>query len=194
MKRLSIALIVVGWLTLPAAAARLDPAAINHAQLGSKPPAVDKIDVVTIKAQVLLDRALFSPGEIDGKLGENAQKALRAYAEANNLAASKPLTPEIWAMLSAASEDPVITEYTITESDVKGPFLKKLPAKMEAMKDLKALSYQPASGDRRKISPQRGPACGPQSREEVRPRRPNDFRHQRAQQANQARHRPDRSR
>jgi len=141
MKRLLVAMIVVGWLTLPAVGARLDAVAINNAQLGSKPPAVDKIDAVTIKAQVLLDRALFSPGEIDGKLGENAQKALRAYAEANNQAAGRPLTAGIWTMLSATGKDPVITEYTITENDVKGPFLKKIPAKMEAMKDLKALSY-----------------------------------------------------
>src|SRR5882757_422248 len=44
-------------------------------------------------------------------------------------------------MLSGTSKDPVIAEYTLTENDVKGPFLKKIPAKMEAMKDLEALSY-----------------------------------------------------
>jgi hypothetical protein len=43
-------------------------------------------------------------------------------------------------MLSGTSKDPVIAEYTLTENDVKGPFLKKIPATMEAMKDLKALS------------------------------------------------------
>jgi lipoprotein-anchoring transpeptidase ErfK/SrfK len=141
MKRLLVAMIVVGWLALPALGARLDATAINNAELGSKPPAQDKIDAVTVKTQVLLDRALFSPGEIDGKLGENARKALKAFAEANNLAADKPLTPEIWTKLSGISKDPVIVEYTIAADDVKGPFLKKIPPKMEAMKDLKALSY-----------------------------------------------------
>jgi lipoprotein-anchoring transpeptidase ErfK/SrfK len=141
MIRLLVAIILSGWLALPALGAGLDATAINNAELGSRPPAGDKIDAVTIKAQVLLDRAMFSPGEIDGKLGENAQKALRAYAEANSMAADKPLTSEIWANLSGTGKDPVIAEYTITESDVKGPFLKKIPAKMEAMKDLKALSY-----------------------------------------------------
>jgi lipoprotein-anchoring transpeptidase ErfK/SrfK len=141
MIRLFIAIVLSAWLALPALGAGLDATAINSAELGSKPPAKDKIDAVTVKAQVLLDRALFSPGEIDGKLGENAQKALRAFAEANSLAADKPLTSEIWTMLSGNSKDPVIVEYTLTEIDVKGPFLNKIPAKMEAMKDLKALSY-----------------------------------------------------
>ena len=141
MKRLFVAVILSTWFALPALGARLDATGINNAELGSKPPTQDKIDAVAVKAQVLLDRALFSPGEIDGKLGENAQKALRAFAEANNLAADKPLTPEIWAKLSGTSKDPVIAEYMIAANDVKGPFLKKIPAKMEAMKDLKALSY-----------------------------------------------------
>jgi len=141
MIRLLVATIFWGWLVLPAAAAGLDAAAINNAEFGSKPPGDDKVEPVVVKAQVLLDRARFSPGEIDGKLGENAQKALRAFAEAKGLATGKALTPEIWSALAPTSKDPVIVEYTISENDVKGPFLEKLPAKMEEMKDLKALSY-----------------------------------------------------
>jgi lipoprotein-anchoring transpeptidase ErfK/SrfK len=141
MTRGFIAAVVSGWLMLPAAAAALDAAAINNAEYRSKPSTGDKIDPVIVKAQVLLDRARFSPGEIDGKLGENAQKALRAFAETKGLAADKGLTAELWAMLTGTSQDPVITEYTISENDVKGPFLKKLPAKMEEMKNLKALAY-----------------------------------------------------
>jgi lipoprotein-anchoring transpeptidase ErfK/SrfK len=136
-----VATIVLGWLVFPAAAAGLDAAAINNAEFRSKAAAEDKVDAVIVKAQVLLDRAQFSPGEIDGKLGENAQKALRAFAEAKGLAAGKALTPEVWTALAAISKNPVVVEYTISESDVKGPFLKKLPAKMEDMKSLKALNY-----------------------------------------------------
>jgi lipoprotein-anchoring transpeptidase ErfK/SrfK len=141
MVRLFVVALLLGWLVLPAIGARLDPAAINSAQFNSKPPADDKIDARVVRAQVLLDRAQFSPGEIDGKLGKNAQKALRAFAEVNNLASDKPLTSEIWTALSETSQDPIIIEYMIAEHDVKGPFLKKLPAKMEDMKRLKALSY-----------------------------------------------------
>ncbi len=142
MIRWVAASVVLGWLIHPAAAARLDAAAINHAEFGgSKRFAAAKIDPVIVKAQVLLDRAQFSPGEIDGKLGENAQKALRAFAEANNLVSDRPLTPEIWAALSQANNAPVITQYTIAENDVRGPFLQKLPAKIEDMKRLDALRY-----------------------------------------------------
>ena len=35
----------------------------------------------------------------------------------------------------------MITEYVLTEQDIKGPYLEKLPTKMEDMRSLKALSY-----------------------------------------------------
>ncbi len=141
MVRLFAASIVLGWLIMPASGASLDAAAINNAEFRSKPVSKDKIDPVLVKAQVLLDRARFSPGEIDGKSGENADKALKAFAEANGVASDQPLTPEIWTKLSRTSDDPVITQYEISRNDVKGPFLKKIPAKMEDMKRLKALGY-----------------------------------------------------
>ena len=125
----------------PPAFAGLDAAAINNAEFKGKLPDNDKINPVIVKAQVLLDRANFSPGEIDGKLGENAQKALKAFAEAKGLAINKPLTSEVWSALIATSPDAIIVDYKITERDVKGPFLKKLPGKMEEMKGLKSLDY-----------------------------------------------------
>jgi lipoprotein-anchoring transpeptidase ErfK/SrfK len=124
----------------PVLAAELDLASVNGAQFEGKLPAHDKLSAIAVKLQVLLDRARFSPGEIDGKLGENVEKALRAFSEGQGLPAGKVLTPEIWNRL-AADQRPVLTEYTLTDRDVKGPFLEKMPAKLEDMKDLKALSY-----------------------------------------------------
>ena len=141
MLRLFAALMLLVCLA-PPAFADLDAPAVNNAEFKGKLPSDDKINPAIVKAQVLLDRASFSPGEIDGKLGENAEKALKAFVESKGLAVGKQsLTSEVWSALLATGSDPVIVDYKITEKDVKGPFLKKLPAKMEDMKDLQSLDY-----------------------------------------------------
>jgi lipoprotein-anchoring transpeptidase ErfK/SrfK len=139
--RLLAGIILLACFAAPAVAGP-DAAAVNNAEFKGKAPADDRIEAVVVKAQVLLDRANFSPGEIDGKLGENAEKALKAFREARGLPAGKqPLTPEIWTALSATGSDPVIVDYKISEKDAKGPFLEKMPAKMEDMRELKSLDY-----------------------------------------------------
>ena len=117
---------------------------INAANFTGKLPPDEKLSPLAVKLQVLLDRAHFSPGEIDGMFGDNVEKALLAFAEANNLPPGKVLTPEIWTKLQAASSEPVMTDYVLTEKDVKGPYLDKLPVKMEEMKSLKKLDYTSA--------------------------------------------------
>jgi lipoprotein-anchoring transpeptidase ErfK/SrfK len=96
---------------------------------------------VIAKAQILLDRARFSPGEIDAKNGENLEKALRAYAEAQGVPSGKALTKDIWATLTSAATGPAVIEYQITAEDVKGPFLPTVPSKIEEMKDLATIPY-----------------------------------------------------
>lgn len=123
-------------------AAGLDTAAINDAAAPpAKLPGRQQVSASIAKLEILLDRAHFSPGEIDGKLGENAQKALAAFAEANGLSFDKTVTADLWSRLAAASEGAAVVSYTIADTDVKGPFLEKVPAKMESMKGLPALSY-----------------------------------------------------
>ena len=65
-----------------ALAAQLDPQTINGAEWTEQTASTTSISPTLIKLQVLLDRAHFSPGEIDGKGGENSDKAVAAYAAA----------------------------------------------------------------------------------------------------------------
>jgi lipoprotein-anchoring transpeptidase ErfK/SrfK len=120
-------------------AATIKPDSIDGAEFSGKPPPVSKISPLSVRLQVLLARAHFSPGEIDGKFGENVKKALRAYAEAHQLK-DGGLTQEIWHGL-VADDRPILTTYRVTEKDVAGPFLSRLPRRMEDMKSIPRLDY-----------------------------------------------------
>lgn len=98
-------------------------------------------DPLLIKVQVLLDRARFSPGAIDGRDGENLRGALRAYAAAQGLPAEGKLTRALFDKLQGTSRDPIVTDYAITEADVKGPFVETMPAKMEEQADVGPMRY-----------------------------------------------------
>ncbi|WP_147079761.1 L,D-transpeptidase family protein [Methylobacterium haplocladii] len=136
----------------PDAAPALTEEAINGATFTMPPqeaskksgqggkPSSERPDPLMIKVQVLLDRARFSPGAIDGRHGDNTRRAIAAYAKAQGLPATDSLDRALVEKLQASSSDPVVTAYTITEADVKGPFIR-VPPKLEAQAALKAMTY-----------------------------------------------------
>jgi len=124
-----------------AAGTSLDVQAINDAQWSSEKMPKKGLNAVAVRAQVLLDRARFSPGEIDGKLGDNFKKALVAFANEQQLQTGGELNEEVWQKLLATSAEPVLGEHRLSEDDVRGPFTKTIPAKLEAMRDLPSLGY-----------------------------------------------------
>jgi lipoprotein-anchoring transpeptidase ErfK/SrfK len=93
-----------------------------------------------IKLQVLLDRANFSPGEIDGSIGSNTLRALQAFQQAHNLQSGDTPDPDTLAALEQNGVEPTIT-YTIQPQDVQGPFAEKIPTDWMEMAKLKSLDY-----------------------------------------------------
>ena len=61
------------------------------------------------------------------------------------------MNAQLWQKLTNAFSGSAVVEYKLTTADLKGPYIEKIPAKMEDMKSLPALSY---TGPKEKLAEQ----------------------------------------
>src|SRR4029077_9930337 len=94
--------------------------------------------------QVALDKAGFSPGEIDGRPGAFTSRARDAFKAAHGTAGERgAIAQATIAALGDAYGKP-LTNYTITAADVEGPFEEQIPQDMVEKAKLKTLGYSSA--------------------------------------------------
>jgi lipoprotein-anchoring transpeptidase ErfK/SrfK len=118
------------------------PSAPNGAS-GEEAAALAKggIDGQILQAQVLLDRAGFAPGVIDGKKGMSFQEAVKGFQTSRGL----PVTGEMdQATRSALMADrtPATVQLRLDESDTQGPFIGVMPKEPEQQAKLPTLGYR----------------------------------------------------
>lgn len=117
--------------------------------------AVDSAPRSALHAQVLLDRANFSPGEIDGVVGSNQRRAVSGFQAARGLPVTGELDDATWNALQADTVQP-LTEHQLTAQDVAGPF-RPVPGTPAAQARLDALGYASVAeklGERFHASPE----------------------------------------
>lgn len=131
--------LISALLPLAAQASEVNPFTFIAADFAVLDPG-QNINPAIVKAQVLLDRANISAGEIDGRPSPRLEEAIAAFAEIRNLPADTRWSRVFWDELTSEAIVPVLTEYSITSDDLKGPFVQ-LPARMEEMTSFKTLGY-----------------------------------------------------
>lgn len=128
----------------PAAASTQDAAALlERMNAATDTPTLAKgaRGEAVLRAQVLLDRAWFSPGEMDGIFGANLQRSVRAFQQAHGLQTSGRIDAGTWQALQGDAAAPVLVRYTLQEADTAGPFAP-LPQDTMERAQLKAMGFE----------------------------------------------------
>lgn len=137
---------VRAWGTGPSAApateerATEEPAAVAASGQPANDTGTTTGKAGVLRAQVLLLRAHYSSGEIDGMAGKNLARAVRGFQLAQGLDGSGTLDAATWEALNRDTA-PVLVEYTLTADDVAGPYAPT-PDTPEGKASMKRIVYQ----------------------------------------------------
>lgn len=116
----------------------------QNAKPTAAPPAKapgEKIDGTVFHAQVLLDRAGFSPGVIDGLKGISFTHAIEGFQTSRGLKVSGELDQPTRAAL-LQDRAPSTRRLRIDESDAQGPFLGQIPKDPAQQAKMERLGYR----------------------------------------------------
>jgi lipoprotein-anchoring transpeptidase ErfK/SrfK len=83
-------------------------------------------------------------GEIDGRTGNNLIRALTAFQSTRHLTTTSKPDCDTWNALGGDTGQPILQRYTITPSDVKGPFVEQIPGRTVEQASLRSLGYRSA--------------------------------------------------
>jgi lipoprotein-anchoring transpeptidase ErfK/SrfK len=118
---------------------RLEQSIEDRSDTGEVRPATTA-EARVIRAQILLDRARFSPGQIDGRYGDDLEIAVKGYQQEHQLSPDGIIGAEMWRALSA-DQRPLLKRYTITAADLKGPF-RPIPRDVRERARMKWMGYE----------------------------------------------------
>ena len=98
------------------------------------------------RLQILLDRALFSPGLVDGRWGKNTEKAVYWLQKREGLPATGRVDRQTFERLVelAGSPQQIARTHQLTADDVAGPFVE-IPEDIYAKAELECLCYTSVS-------------------------------------------------
>ncbi|WP_320200545.1 L,D-transpeptidase family protein [Agrobacterium sp. rho-13.3] len=97
-----------------------------------------------VALQVFLDREGISPGVIDGKMGDNVNKAIAAWQEMTGEKLDPNNTDDILERLRNTG-GMAIVDYTITAADAAGPYVASIPDDYSEKAQLPAMAFTSTS-------------------------------------------------